>query len=371
MANYRDDPLYPRIARAVESLLASDQVVRPVEVIQHMGLLSHAALQDWRAGRVLYLERAIDCNLTKLARLLRILRFVAHDLNLVPYLETYTREGCGKPTPLRFSKSGDPRIEDAYRRHFRWPGKGPVRLPRGRGDDTKSRSRDRDIKVFIAHRDSVCDDCGHEIGKQSWVHLAGDRGALCLTCADLDHLVFLPSGDAALTRRGRKHSTLSAIVLKWSRSRRRYERQGVLVEEGALARAEQQCLDDAEARARRRRRAAERRAELDQDYVNAFAGRVRELFPTAPEGRERVIAEHACQRYSGRVGRSAAAKALDEQAVRLAVTAHVRHAETEYDVLLAAGMERREARERVVGDVARVLEAWARPVANPAPPSIP
>ena len=48
------------------------------------------------------------------------------------------------------------------------------------------------------------------------IFLAGNQGALCLTCADLDHLAFLPPGDAALTRRARKYSTLAAVVLKWA-----------------------------------------------------------------------------------------------------------------------------------------------------------
>jgi hypothetical protein len=81
----------------------------------------------------------------------------------------------------------------------------------------------------------------------------------------------------------------------------------------------------------RRARAAERLAELDERYVVRFAKQVRELYPGGPQGRETQIAEHACCKYSGRVGRSAAAKELDEQAVRLAVIAHVRHPETEYD----------------------------------------
>jgi hypothetical protein len=95
-------------------------------------------------------------------------------------------------------------------------------------------------------------DCGDDLGRRAMISLAGDRGALCLTCADLDHLTFLPSGDAALTPRARKYSTLAAVVLKWSRARKRYERQGLLVEEQALNRAEADCLNDAEARARRR-----------------------------------------------------------------------------------------------------------------------
>lgn len=216
----------------------------------------------------------------------------------------------------------------------------------------------KDLMVFISRREASCGECGEDLGRKAWITLAGERGALCLSCADLDHLVYLPAGDAALTRRARKHSTLSAIVLKWSRARKRYERQGVLVEESGLARAEAECLADADARARRRERQAERRAELDQQYVGRFAERVRELFPSCPAGAEQTIAEHACLKYSGRVGRSAAAKALDEKTVRLAVTAHVRHLETPYDDLLAKGWDRHDARRQVEDQVRTVLALW-------------
>jgi hypothetical protein len=215
-----------------------------------------------------------------------------------------------------------------------------------------------DLKVFISTRDSTCDECGEDLGRHAWITLAQDKGALCLACADLDHLVFLPAGDAALTRRARKYSTLNAVVLKWSRARKRYERQGLLVESEALDRAEQEYLADGEVRARRREREAERRAELDRQYVEQFAGRVRELFPGCPAGREVAIAEHACLKYSGRVGRSATAKSLDESAIRLAVIAHIRHAETNYDTLLARGYDRREARAAVEAAVDHVLGWW-------------
>ena len=217
-----------------------------------------------------------------------------------------------------------------------------------------------DLKVFITtgDRDSSCCECGEQLDRGSWVTLVEGMGAVCLACADLDHLVFLPAGNAALTRRARKHSTLSAVVLKWSRARKRYERQGLLVEEKALERAEADCLADGEARASRREREAERRAEVDHRYVERFALRVRELFPACPVGREGAIAEHACLKYSGRIGRSAAAKSFDDNAIRLAVIAHVRHAETRYDDLLAEGCERREARVQIEGDVLKVLERW-------------
>jgi hypothetical protein len=215
-----------------------------------------------------------------------------------------------------------------------------------------------DLKVFITAGESVCSECEEELGRHAWITLVEGKGALCLACADMDHLIFLPSGDAALTRRAGKYSTLAAVVLKWSRARKRYERQGLLVEEAALQRAEQECLADEEIRARRREREAERRAELDQEYVKHFAARVRELLPSCPTGREQVIAEHACQKYSGRVGRSAGAKSLDEGFIRLAVIAHIRHAETNYDEFLMQGMERREARGAVQDEIAKVLARW-------------
>lgn len=218
--------------------------------------------------------------------------------------------------------------------------------------------KSEDIKVFISHRDSKCDECGEELGRKAWITLEEKKGALCLACADLDELVFLPTGDAALTRRARKHSVLSAVVLKFSKARGRYERQGLLVEENALNQAEAECLADAEARERRAERQRERQAELDRSYVEKFAKRIREIFPGCPAGRELQIAEHACRKYSGRVGRSAAAKSLDETAVLLAVAAHIRHRETTYDQLLAIEWDRADARAQVKRQVDEVLGRW-------------
>lgn len=219
---------------------------------------------------------------------------------------------------------------------------------------------DEPLKVFISHQDSTCDECRGRLGRGAWITLVKDKGALCLACADLDHLVFLPAGDTALTRRSRKHSTLAAVVLKWSRARNRYERQGLLVEAPALEQAERDCLADDEVRARQRARESVRREEIDRQYVEQFAHRVRQLFPQCPRGRETEIAEHACLKYSRRVGRSASAKALDENAVRLAVIAHIRHSETEYDKLLAKGWERWEARSRVNPEVDRLMQQWEK-----------
>lgn len=222
----------------------------------------------------------------------------------------------------------------------------------GRPSDTEK------IKVFISARDSTCDECHEHLGSGAWITLAGEKGALCLACADLDHLVFLPSGDTALTRRARKYSLLCAVVLKWSRARKRYERQGLLVQAEALEKAESECLTDSERRTAQRDRERIRREVLDRRYGDEFAVQVRACFPQCPLGREHEIAKHACQKYSGRVGRSASAKSYDEQAVHLAVVAHIRHRETNYDELFARGWDRLDARQTVAAKVATVLIAW-------------
>jgi hypothetical protein len=133
--DFRKDPMFRRIEGAVAELLAKGNVVAPVEVLVGMGLLRPEHLKSWRHGRVPYLERVINCNLVRLSRLLRILRFHAHDLNLKPSATVYNRYGKGPKQRLRFCKTGDARLEAAYATHFVWPGKRPFH---GRRSDPAS-----------------------------------------------------------------------------------------------------------------------------------------------------------------------------------------------------------------------------------------
>jgi hypothetical protein len=218
----------------------------------------------------------------------------------------------------------------------------------------------QEIIVFSITGHAVCRECGTKLEKGSFLR-SENKQPFCLSCADLDHLVFLPRGDTALTRRARKHSTLSAVVVRFSRARRRNERQGLLIEQAALEQAERECLADEAARLRARDRAAVRRAELDERYVSEFAEQLGKLFPGCPVAERQAIADHACLKYSGRVGRSAAAKQLDREAIEFAVKAHVRHCHTSYDQMLARGVSRENARSRVRDAVKEVLERWQLP----------
>jgi hypothetical protein len=223
----------------------------------------------------------------------------------------------------------------------------------------------KELVVFRIRRDSQCSECGEPVHHGGLLFLR-DGKAFCLGCADLDHLEYLPRGDAALTRRARKHSGLSAVVVEFSRTRKRYERQGVLVEPEAVEKAQAECMADADLRAAHQARQAVLRAELDQVYVSAFAAEVRRLYPGCPAGVEHGIAEHACRKYSRRVGRSALAKRLDPEAVFLAVQAYVRHRHTNYDDLLMQGRDRGDARFEVQDKVNEVLSRWREvPAAKP------
>ena len=91
ISNYRADRYYPRIVRAVEAILAKGQVVAPADVFVQLDLLSAEDLEAWRFGRVPYLEKVIRCNLEKASRILRILRFHAHDLNMRPSQTHYKK----------------------------------------------------------------------------------------------------------------------------------------------------------------------------------------------------------------------------------------------------------------------------------------
>ncbi len=181
-----------------------------------------------------------------------------------------------------------------------------------------------------------------------------DAGPLCLSCADMNHLVFLPAGDAALTRRARKASGLAAVVVRFSRSRGRYERQGILVEEAALEQAERECLADEESRARRRLREQSRRSVGELELQAKAAREILRLTPVARRtGPRRSPATPVRAEVAASAGR-----ALDPEALRLAVAAAVRHAETDYDELLMSGLDRAGCRARVRREVEPILARW-------------
>ncbi len=219
-----------------------------------------------------------------------------------PASETrYVRSTRSGTVDLQFSTTGDPAIEKSYRTHY----VSPALTERKQQQLKEKLSRAAEPVVFQILRDSQCSECGAEIARSSFLLMEAEQ-PLCLPCARLDHLEYLPSGDAALTRRAAKYSGRTAVVVRFSRSRGRYQRQGILVENAALERAEHECTIDADARAAARARAAVSRRDQDRELITRMTKAMLTLFPGCPPHEASAIAAHTAVRGSGRVGRSAA-----------------------------------------------------------------
>ncbi|MGP0052100.1 MAG: DUF2293 domain-containing protein [Solirubrobacteraceae bacterium] len=316
-----DKRLGRRVARAAEEALADHGFVSPIDVMCGLGWLHPSNVARWRRGRPACLEDVVFIDPARIATAIGVLQRWARERRLEPS-ERPCPAGSRTPRELRYSA---------------------------------------DLVVIEALKEFTCSVCGADC---PGLLIMEDRGPVCMACADLDQLVFLSSGDAALTRRARAASGLSAIVVRFSRARKRYERQGMLVEEQSLERAEAACLTDDQARARRRERDRLRGAEHDLELQERMAEQILGLFPGCPRERALQIAGHTAARGSGRVGRTAAGRALEPGALELGVRASVRHRDTRYDQLLMSGVERQAARAQVSDDVASTIDAWR--IAPPA-----
>ncbi|WP_017594935.1 DUF2293 domain-containing protein [Nocardiopsis potens] len=340
-----------RVREAAEDAVRRRGAVSALDVLTGLGWVTDKAVQDWRQGRVDALDRLVQAPPEKRAAALEALRAWAERGGLAAEPVEYAAATRDR-RPLRFTAEGSAGAELAHRTH--WVSPQATAAQRRREEDRRAKAPDLVVTEVQAARE--CAECG-ESG--TGPHLEEGSAVYCLDCADLGHLVFLPAGDAALTRRAKKASRLSAVVQRWVASRRKFRRTGLLVEEGALEEAEAQCLADEDARARRRERDAVRRTAQDAVFQGRFAEEIRAAFPGCPEERAERIAAHTALRGSGRVGRSAAGRDLDPGAVRRAVVASVRHEDTPYDDLLMSGVPRDEARARIAADIDRVLALWS------------
>jgi hypothetical protein len=335
-----------RVVAAAEAALAQRKYVTAVDVLTGAGWLHARHVDVWRQGRAASLEELAAVDGARMADAVAVLARWAEGRGLAPS-ETPYLSAARDRAELRFTASGD---DGPFRVHWVSPDLSEARRRRLAERQAKA----PDLTVVEAVRPWECADC-----RGTGPHLIMENAEPhCLTCADLDHLVLLPAGNAALSRRAKKESGLAAVVVRFNARRKRYERLGVLVEEAALARAEEQCLADEEVRLRRRERDRERRTDEDLRFQAGMAGEIVRLFPGCPPERAAEIARHAAERGSGRVGRTAAARVLDANAVTLAVVASVRHLDTDYDRLLMAGVPRAEARDRIRPDIDRVLAGW-------------
>jgi len=110
--------LEKEVKRLVHSNRYEKGYVCSIDVLMQLGYLSQGNYEDWRRGRVEYLEKVCKTNLGKLTFINRLIRTYAIELNLKSFWTFYNQFGKGIKRRLRFSKSGDKKIEDNYSTHY-------------------------------------------------------------------------------------------------------------------------------------------------------------------------------------------------------------------------------------------------------------
>ena len=221
-----------RVIRAAEAALATQKYVSPVNVLVGIGWLDPGALKRWQQGQVEHLEQILQGNLSRISEAIKLFRAWATAKGLSPSETHYTARTSSRQT-LRFSKSGDPTVERLYRTHFM---SGEL-SQKERAHLAQKLSRAPELVAIEPLKDDW--NC-HRCGGSGGFLIMENPGPACLRCSGLGDLEFLPAGDARLTRRAKAKSARHAVVVRFSKRRRRYERQGLLVEPRAATEAQRE-----------------------------------------------------------------------------------------------------------------------------------
>lgn len=122
----KESELTGKINSAVYHRCQDRGYAAPADVLVDIGVLPKKKYEEWRFGKVNYLEQVCSCNLKKLSFIMKQIRSCAEKSGLKPSFCYYKQWGVKKKNgqghkpviPLRFSKSGNPEIERAYATHY-------------------------------------------------------------------------------------------------------------------------------------------------------------------------------------------------------------------------------------------------------------
>ena len=189
--------LQRRVEAAAAAALARHKFVTPVDVCVGIGWLHTSNVEDWRRRRVDDLEYFLPVHDDRLNDLIMYLHqwAEAHGLTRT---ETDYVPATRDRHPLRFFANGDPLKEAAWR--SRWIS---AKVPAAQRERIANRqAAPPDLIVVQPVKDWTCAECG---GTGNLLIMDG-TGPLCLTCADMDHLMFLPATPPLPAGQGRPAS---------------------------------------------------------------------------------------------------------------------------------------------------------------------
>src|SRR5690606_33118735 len=177
-----------RVAQAAEIALADHQYVTFLDVVTGLRWLRTRHVDVWRQGRAATLAELAAVDGDRLLTTAALLRDWAEAKGLRPVPALYV-SGSRDRRPLRFTAHPE---QEPFTVHWLSPEMSEARVRRL----AERQAKPPDLVVVEPQETWTCAGCA-DTGP--YLIMEDDRPH-CLTCADLDHLVFLPSGNAALSR---------------------------------------------------------------------------------------------------------------------------------------------------------------------------
>jgi hypothetical protein len=125
MSRHSQAKLADRVAKAAEAALAAQDFAGPVDILLGIGWIDFGTVQRWRRGEIECLEQAVQTAPAWMAEARRLLRAWAAERGLAPSPTDYIARTPQRQA-LRFTRSGNPAIEEEYR-HIGFRARSPRR----------------------------------------------------------------------------------------------------------------------------------------------------------------------------------------------------------------------------------------------------
>ncbi|KAJ5991742.1 hypothetical protein N7451_007466 [Penicillium sp. IBT 35674x] len=211
--------------------------------------------------------------------------------------------------------------------------------PKATGSRSSSRiSRSKPLRSKASSRSGILPDSEDPLEENIF-----ERSAMP------EDYVFVPKGDVYITRHCRTDTKASSRIVYLVYDKAAKRTLGIRVPKEIYTKVSKLATFTAEKRAS----AVKVR---DGTFITRGRQLLRDVFPSMPNETLEIILNHAFLKGSGRVGRTSTT--TEKRKATLAVEAHIRHNHTPYETLLASGLERCEARERVWPEVQAIKKAW-------------
>lgn len=225
-----------RVIHTAEQALQNQNYVSLIDVLTGIGLLHPVHVQEWQKGKIPYLEQMIQGSLEKIFLAIKSFHNWVHEKGLKPNIRLFLAKSKDAKKELQFTEEGLPEDEIMYKTYYICPTLSEKKLQQLK----EKFDQKPEVVIFRTVKESQCSQCNKEMFKGSFLLMEADQ-PLCMACAGLSEFVFVPSGDSQLTRKAKKNSTQTFVVVQFSRTHKRYERQGILVQEEALQKAQQEA----------------------------------------------------------------------------------------------------------------------------------